>query len=230
MKEGKKLLIVEDEENFGIVLKSYLEMNGYEVDLAKDGNIGWSKAMQHHYDLCILDVMMPYKDGFTLAQEVKEKKPDLPIIFLTAKGMKEDQIRGFKIGAEDYLTKPFDSELLLYKIKIIINRNAERQIKQEPLKIGGFSFDPKLRILKNKNGEKRLSPKESQLLAMLCAYKNDITPRGRALTEIWDNDDYFTKRSMDVYIAKIRKHLGSDESLIIENIHGEGYRLLEKNR
>ena len=225
MAEKEHILLVEDEENFGTVMKSYLELHGLEVDWAKDGNQGWNKVMQNDYDLCILDVMMPNKDGFTLASEIKEKKPDLPLIFLTAKSMKADQLKGYKLGAEDYLTKPFDSELLLYKIRVILKRYT-REEKVDEYTLGNLHFNVHLRRLTCQDYETRLSPKENQLLAMLCEHLNRVTPREKALIEIWKNDDYFTKRSMDVYIAKLRKHIKCEPSLSIENIHGEGYRLV----
>jgi len=223
-----KLLIVEDEENFGSVLKNYLELHDFQIDWAKDGNSGYDMAMKNNYHLHVFDIMMPFKDGYTLALEVKKQKPKIPFIFLTAKSMKEDHLKGFKIGADDFISKPFDAELLLYKIRAILGRSIEisqEETKAIHYKIGKFTFDSKKRNLALENNQVRLSPKESKLLALLCDHKNDILSREKALIEIWGNNDYFTKRSMDVYIAKLRKHLAQDSTLKIENIHGEGYSL-----
>lgn len=229
MSTQDKILLVEDEENFGNVLKSYLEMNGYEVDWAVDGHKGWNLAIQNYYDLCIMDVMMPFKDGFTLAKEIKIKKPELPLVFLTAKNLKEDQLKGFKLGADDYLTKPIDSELLLYKIKAILGRVQAKKTLPQVLNIGQFRFEVKSRILSLDGDDKKLSPKESQLLGLLSQHQNQVMPRSLALLQIWKNDDYFTKRSMDVYIAKLRKYLVLDPNISLENVHGEGYRLMVKS-
>ena len=181
------------------------------------------------FDLCILDVMMPYKDGFTLAKEIREKNADVPIIFLTAKALKEDVIKGYKVGADDYLNKPFDSEVLLMKIKAIIQRKATDSIadsKQFEFNIGDFHLNSKLRFLTyNKENPIKLSPKENELLRLLALHKNDLMSRELALTKIWRDDNYFTSRSMDVYIAKLRKYLSVDEGVEIINIHGEGFRL-----
>jgi DNA-binding response OmpR family regulator len=176
--------------------------------------------------------MMPYKDGYTLAKEIREKNKDVPIIFLTAKSMKEDVLKGYKVGADDYLNKPFDSEVLLMKIKAIIQRKSS-EVKNEPVKfefeIGKFHLNSKLRFLTFQNQEPiKLSPKENELLKMLALYENDLMPRELALTKIWRDDNYFTSRSMDVYIAKLRKYLRLDENVEVLNIHGEGFRLVIK--
>lgn len=228
--QKKRILLVEDDPNFGTVLKDYLMMNDYEVTHAKNGMEGFEKFKKDDFDLCILDVMMPYKDGFTLAKEIREKNTDVPIIFLTAKTMKEDVLKGYKVGADDYLNKPFDSEVLLMKIKAIIQRKATETIsdsKQFKFKIGKFDLNSKLRFL-SFNGEEpvKLSPKENELLRLLALHENDLMPRELALTKIWRDDNYFTSRSMDVYIAKLRKYLKLDEKVEILNIHGEGFRLV----
>ncbi|NHM06963.1 response regulator transcription factor [Flavobacterium sp. CYK-4] len=232
--ENKKILLVEDDQNFGAILKDYLMLNDFEVTLAKNGMEGFEKFKKDTYDLCILDVMMPYKDGYTLAKEIREKNKDVPIIFLTAKSMKEDVLKGYKVGADDYLNKPFDSEVLLMKIKAIIQRKAN-DVKTDHVKfefqIGNFHLNSKLRFLTFKNEEPiKLSPKENELLKMLAIYENDLMPRELALTKIWRDDNYFTSRSMDVYIAKLRKYLKLDEDVEILNIHGEGFRLVIKNK
>ena len=221
-----RILLVEDEENFGSVLKNYLELSGYSVELAKDGNIGVSRFKSGEYDLCILDVMMPFKDGFTVAKEIRKKDAHVPIVFLTAKGEKEDQLKGYKAGGDDYLTKPFDTEVLLMKIERMLKRSiVDHSNISESIELGKFSFYPSTRKLAINGTEERLSPKESKLLHLLCKYRNQIMPRSVALTEIWKNEDYFTARSMDVYIAKLRKKLRVDQSIEIENIHSAGYLL-----
>ncbi|PSG88103.1 response regulator transcription factor [Aurantibacter aestuarii] len=226
----KKILLVEDDPNFGIVLKDYLTMNDYEVTHAKNGMEGFEKFKKNDFDLCILDVMMPYKDGFTLAKEIREKNADVPIIFLTAKAMKEDVLKGYKVGADDYLNKPFDSEVLLMKMKAIIQRKATETVADSNefmFTIGDFELNSKLRFLSYKGQEpEKLSPKENQLLRLLALHVNDLMPRELALTKIWRDDNYFTSRSMDVYIAKLRKYLKLDDKVEILNIHGEGFRLV----
>jgi two-component system OmpR family response regulator len=216
---NNRILLVEDDQNFGIILRDYLILNNYDVIHAKNGMEGFEKFKKHDFDLCILDVMMPYKDGFTLAKEIKEKNPDIPIIFLTAKSLKEDVLKGYKVGADDYLKKPFDSEVLIMKINAIINRNTRASM------VDSSEFE--LRHLSYLNNSPvKLSPKENLLLKMLILYKNDLMPRELALTKIWRDDNYFTSRSMDVYIAKLRKYLKNDDSVEIINIHGEGFRLV----
>src|SRR5690606_23605118 len=227
---NKKILLVEDDPNFGIVLKDYLSMNNFDVTLAKNGMEGYEKFRKENYDLCILDVMMPYKDGFTLAKEIRERDENVPIIFLSAKTMKEDVLKGYKVGAHDYLNKPFDSEVLLFKIRAIMQRKATDTVadsKQFEFEIGTYHLNSKLRFLKYKNEEPvKLSPKENELLRLLALHENDLMPRELALTKIWRDDNYFTSRSMDVYIAKLRKYLKKDDDVEILNIHGEGFRLL----
>ena len=230
--ENKRILLVEDDPNFGNVLRDYLSLNDYDVTLAKDGLEGFVFFKNNDYDLCILDVMMPRKDGFSLAQDIRKKNTQIPIFFLTAKTMKEDVLRGYQVGADDYLTKPFDSEVLLYKIKAIFQRKDSEVGKSEEVfefEIGSFYLNSKLRQLIYKGGEpQKLSPKENKLLKMLAQHKNDLMPRELALTKIWRDDNYFTSRSMDVYIAKLRKYLSKDSQVEIVNIHGEGFRLVEK--
>lgn len=231
MEEKRRILLVEDDPNFGIVLRDYLGMNNFEVVLAKNGMEGFEKFKKQDYDVCILDVMMPYKDGFTLAREIRQQNQHVPIIFLTAKTMKEDVLEGYKAGADDYLNKPFDSEVLLVKIKTILERksinNQSVQSKQFEFEIGNFQLNSKLRFLSYSGEEPiKLSPKENELLKLLALHLNDLMPRELALTQIWRDDNYFTSRSMDVYIAKLRKYLKKDEKVEILNIHGEGFRLV----
>tara|TARA_B100001778_G_scaffold220545_1_gene182884 strand:+ start:431 stop:1132 length:702 start_codon:yes stop_codon:yes gene_type:complete len=233
MKTNKKILLVEDDSNFGRILKEYLSINKYNVDLASNGIEGYEKFTRSEYDLCILDVMMPYKDGFTLAKEIREKNDQIPIIFLTAKTLKEDVLKGYKIGADDYLTKPFDSEILLAKIKSLFSRKNLLKSNNSTVyefNFGKFNFNSKLRMLNHGSDEPiKLSPKENELLKMLVLNLNDLLPRDIALNKIWRDDNYFTSRSMDVYIAKLRKYLETDNKIKIINIHGEGFRLTVDN-
>ena len=228
---NKKVLLVEDDLNFGIILRDYLELNDYDVVLARNGVEGAEKFNKGDFDICLLDVMMPYKDGFTLAKEIRANDMDVPIIFLTAKSMKDDVVKGYQIGADDYLTKPFDSEVLLLKMKALFLRMEQSgfQLNKDNylFTIGSFNFNAKLRQLSLNNDKPvKLSPKEGSLLHMLILHKNDLMPRELALKKIWKDDTYFTSRSMDVYIAKIRKHLKGDTSIEIINIHGEGFRMV----
>lgn len=221
-----KILLVEDDLSFGSVLKDYLMIKDFEVTHAINGDDGLDKFKNDVFDICILDVMMPKKDGFTLAKEIKEIQSQIPIVFLTARDMREDVLNGYKIGADDYITKPFDSELLLCKIKAIIHRkfNIKKEIDKFFFQISNFTFDAKLRILSFGNKIKKLSPKEAKLLHLLCMNINEIVPRDEALRKIWKQDNYFSSRSMDVYITKLRKILRQDEKVEIINIHGEGFR------
>lgn len=225
-----KILLVEDDQNFGDVLKSYLEMNDYEVTLATDGEAGLEAFKKGTYDLCIFDVMMPKKDGFSLAKDVRTFNQEVPIIFLTAKTLKEDVLEGFRIGADDYITKPFNSEELLYRVKAVMRRRLkpeENLENQREFTIGDYHFDYALRILTYKpdGSTDKLSPKEAQLLRLFCFRMNDVLQRSEALTKIWEDDNYFTARSMDVFITKIRKYLSKDPKIEIINIHGNGFRM-----
>ncbi len=223
------ILLVEDDPNFGSVLKNYLELNEYTVSLSTDGFAGYERFITGKYDICILDVMMPKKDGFTLAKEIREKDQHVPIIFLTAKTMKEDMLAGFQSGADDYITKPFDSEVLLYKLKAIIKRSVDKShdTSQKEFNIGQFHFNHDHRTIKTVDDSQKLSPKEADLLKLLCIYKNELLPRQKALKEIWGDDNYFNARSMDVFITKLRKYLKQDPSIDIINIHGKGFRLID---
>jgi len=230
MENGKnKVLLVEDDTNFGQVLKNYLELNDFVVELARDGILGLAAFRREKFDICLLDVMMPNMDGFTLAEEIRNVDPDIPLFFLSAKSMKEDVLQGYKLGADDYITKPFDSEVLLHKIRAVLKRNQEMEEKkhsQIEWNLGRFHFNSRLRLLKIDDVQHTLSPKENELLTMLAEYKNDLLPRENALKRIWGSDTYFNGRSMDVYIAKLRKYLRADPSVEIVNIHGNGFRLV----
>lgn len=223
------IFLVEDDLNFGAVMKSYLEMNEFKVTWVNSGRNAVNEYKKGTYDLCILDVMLPYVDGFAIGKEIKKQSPNVPIIFLTAKTLKEDVIKGFSIGADDYITKPFDSEVLIYKIKAIVNRNELKQNlfeKKQTASFGRFEFDYKKRLLTfDHKQETKLSPKEADLLTFLLNNKNEVLDRNIALSKIWGEQGYFTARSMDVYITKLRKYLKNDENISIINIHGSGYML-----
>lgn len=223
-----KILLCEDDANLGMVLKNYLELNDYDVTLERDGRLGLAAFQREKFDICLLDVMMPNMDGFTLAEEIRDVDPDIPLFFLSAKTMKDDIIQGYKLGADDYITKPFDSEVLLLKIKAILKRNEEENRMSDNVEfdLGKYHFNPKLRELKHDDVTQTLSPKENELLKMLAEHKNDLLPRERALKKIWGSDTYFNGRSMDVYIAKLRKYLKEDSNIEIVNIHGNGFRLV----
>lgn len=231
MDENLKILLCEDDENLGMLLREYLQAKGYSADLYPDGEEGYKAFVKNPYDLCVLDVMMPKKDGFTLAQEIRAINADIPIIFLTAKTLKEDILEGFKIGADDYITKPFSMEELTLRIEAILRRVRGKKTKEQTIyKFGKFTFDTQKQILSIGDKETKLTTKESELLSLLCAYENEILQREHALKTIWIDDNYFNARSMDVYITKLRKHLKDDESVEIINIHGKGYKLITPNR
>jgi DNA-binding response OmpR family regulator len=223
-----QILLCEDDTNLGMVLKNYLELNDYDVTLERDGKLGLAAFQREKFDLCLLDVMMPNMDGFTLAEEIRDVNPDVPLFFLSAKTMKDDIIQGYKLGADDYITKPFDSEVLLLKIKAILKRNEElhREEVNAEFDLGKYHFNPRLRELIIDGKTQTLSPKENELLKMLSEYKNDLLSREIALKKIWGSDTYFNGRSMDVYIAKLRKYLREDDKIEIVNIHGNGFRLV----
>lgn len=228
MENKPKVLLCEDDTNLGNVLKNYLELNEYDVVLERDGRLGLAAFQRERFDICLLDIMMPHMDGFKLAEEIRDIDPDIPLFFLSAKTMKEDIIQGYKLGADDYITKPFDSEVLMMKIKAILKRNEEQNRENDNAEydLGKYHFAPKLRELTLGGSKQTLSPKENDLLKMLCEYKNDLLPRDQALKKIWGSDTYFNGRSMDVYIAKLRKYLKEDGAIEIVNIHGNGFRLV----
>ncbi len=223
--QNHKIFLVEDDINFGTVLRSYLEMNKYDVNWIDDGKNAIEAFKKQSYDICILDVMLPNIDGFTIAQEIRKFNPHIPFIFLTAKSMKEDILNGFRLGADDYITKPFDSEVLIYKIKAILRRKSISQEDEQEIPVGKYSYNISRRILKMGNIEHKLSPKEGALMKLFARNINNVVNRDLALREIWGESSYFTTRSMDVYITKLRKYLKEDSDLYIENVHGSGYIL-----
>lgn len=227
MEDKLKILLCEDDENLGMLLREFLQAKGYNADLFPDGDKGYKAFIKGTYDLCVLDVMMPKKDGFTLAQEIRNVNSTIPIIFLTAKALKDDQLEGFKIGADDYITKPFSMDVLLVRIDAILRRVRGKKNKEVTLyKLGKFTFDTQKQSLMIDNKSQKLTTKESELLALLCSHANDILERNLALKYIWEDDNYFNARSMDVYITKLRKLLKEDPTIEIINIHGRGYKLI----
>lgn len=227
MDEKLSILLCEDDENLGMLLREYLQAKGYSAELCPDGEVGYRAFLKSKFDVCVLDVMMPQKDGFTLAQEIRAANAEIPIIFLTAKTLKEDILEGFKIGADDYITKPFSMEELVFRIEAILRRVRGKKSKESNFyKLGRFVFDTQKQLLTIDGVQTKLTTKESELLALLCAHANEILQRDFALKTIWIDDNYFNARSMDVYITKLRKHLKADDSIEIINIHGKGYKLI----
>ena len=227
MESKLHILLCEDDENLGMLLMEYLQAKGYDAELCLDGEIGYKTFMKGHFDLCVLDVMMPKKNGFELAAEIRQQTADLPIIFLTAKNLKEDIIQGFKIGADDYLTKPFSMDELVFRMEAIMRRvRGKKNTNVTQYRIGNYTFDTQRQVLAINGTQTKLSTKESELLALLCQHANDVLQRELALKTIWIDDNYFNARSMDVYITKLRKHLKQDPQVEINNVHGKGYRLI----
>lgn len=227
MEDKLNILLCEDDENLGMLLREYLQAMGYNAELCPDGEVGYKTFLKSKFDICILDVMMPKKDGFTLAKEIRALNTDVPIVFLTAKTLKEDILEGFKLGADDYLTKPFSMEELTLRMEAILRRVRGKKTREATVfTIGKFNFDSKKQTLTINDEVTKLTTKESELLSLLCAYQNEILQRDYALKSIWVDDNYFNARSMDVYITKLRKHLKDDPAVEIINIHGKGYKLI----
>jgi DNA-binding response OmpR family regulator len=227
MEKKMRIILSEDDENLGSLLREYLIAKGYDTDLYPDGEAAYKGFQKNQYDLCIFDVMMPKKDGFALAKDVRLINSEIPIIFLTAKNMKEDVIEGFRIGADDYMTKPFSMEELIFRIEAILRRTlGEADNTQAVFKLGRFTFDARKQTLADANESTKLTTKESELLRLLCVNANKVLERNYALKTIWVDDNYFNARSMDVYITKLRKHLKDEEGIEIINIHGKGYKLI----
>lgn len=221
-----RIFLVEDDLSFGSVLKSYLELNDFSVEWIDDGKFAVDHFRKSVFDICILDVMLPHVDGFTIAGEIRKMNTSIPIVFLTARKLKEDVLKGYGVGGDDYVTKPFDTDILLAKIKAIIARRDLQDGNKDLYEIGMFVFNSKLRTLISGENEIKLSPKEAQLLEMLANNPNALISREMALRKIWGSDDYFTARSMDVYVTKLRKYLSDDPNLVIKNIHGAGFQLI----
>ena len=228
MEQKTKLLLAEDDENLGLLLKEYLVAKGFDADLYPDGEAAYKGFMKEHYDICILDVMMPKKDGFTLAKDIRIVNADIPVLFLTAKNMKDDVLEGFKLGADDYITKPFSMEELIMRIEAILRRTSQesQSNNQQVFTLGKFTFDTRKQTLSEGEEIVKLTTKESELLKLLCQNANKVLERNYALKSIWIDDNYFNARSMDVYITKLRKHLKDESSVEIINVHGKGYKLI----
>ena len=228
-KQRIQLLLVEDDHNLGTLLKEYLEEKDYNVTLAVDGREGLKRFKQNLYDICVLDVMMPNMDGFTLAKEISLLNKDVPLVFLTAKTMKEDAIEGFNAGADDYINKPFSTEELLLRLKAILRRTSTKSLDNTDLNnfdIGRYHFDFNHQVLSLEGKQTKLTTREAQLLKLFCLHMNDVLDRNFALKTIWHDDNYFNGRSMDVYITKLRKYLKDDPQIEIINVHGKGFKLL----
>jgi len=223
----EKILLVEDDLNLGLLLREYLNAKGFECVLEPDGDKGFRAFKKDYFDLCLLDIMLPVKDGYTLARDIRILNPDIPIIFLTAKSMKQDVLEGFHAGADDYMTKPFSMEELLLRIEAVLRRST-RSVQQEVFVLGRYVFDANKQLLTSDEKTISLTTKESELLKLLCQHPNQILERNLALKSIWKDDNYFNARSMDVYITKIRKHLADEPHIQIINIHGKGYKLIRE--
>ncbi|MFO7574481.1 MAG: response regulator transcription factor [Bacteroidales bacterium] len=226
--ERKKILLAEDDENLGTLLQNYLNAKGYEVLLYGDGQKALDGFKSGYFSINIIDVMMPIMDGFELVRQIRKIDPVAPVIYLTARNQKEDIIEGFITGADDYLTKPFSMEELLYRIEAILRRTTQEkeEVQQESYKIGEYTFDTVRQLLSYRDHTIKLTTKESELLQLLCKHSNNVLERNYALKTIWVDDNYFNARSMDVYITKLRKYLRKDDTVEIINVHGKGYKLL----
>lgn len=226
----QKILLVEDDPNLGMLLQDYLKLKGgFEVELATDGEAGLEAFKKQVFDICIFDIMMPKKDGFTLAKEVRKMNADVPIIFATAKSMMEDKAEGFGLGADDYIIKPFRIEELLMRINALLRRISKSAIKEEQpthFRIGKYEFDYHQQVICNNGNKQHISTKEAELLRLLCLHANQVLTREDALITIWNDDNYFNGRSMDVFLSKLRKYLKDDPGVEIVNVHGKGYKLL----
>ncbi len=229
MERKTKLLLCEDDPNLGMLLAQYLRAKDYDVELRKDGEEGLTAYKKGHFDLLLLDIMMPLKDGFTLAKEIRNKDNDTPIIFLTAKNMRQDTLTGFESGADDYLTKPFSMEELLLRINAVLRRSwgvTPPEERRTSFTLGMYTFDARKQVLDGPDGERSLTTKENDLLHLLCEHANTVLERSTALRTVWGDDNYFNGRSMDVYIAKLRKYLAEDPEVEVANVHGKGFMLV----
>lgn len=225
-----KILLVEDNDTLGYVLQEYLEMKDFEVEWAKDGRQGLLVFQKKRFDLCILDVMMPEMDGFGLAAKIKNMEPEMPIIFLTAKALKVDVLKGFNLGADDYIIKPIDEEELVARIRAVLRRSNRAEFVSESFEIGNYTFDFSNQKLVHASGERQLTEKEAHLLKLLCQHKGKLLSRQIVLKNLWSQSDYFTRRSMDVFISRLRKYLSKDPSIQITNVYGSGFILSDEGR
>jgi len=221
-----KILLVEDDTNLGFVIADQLKSEGYQVVLCSNGQEGHMRFTEDNFHLCIFDVMMPKKDGFTLAREIRRINTETPILFLTAKSMTEDKVEGFNAGGDDYLTKPFSFDELSVRVKALLKRvNIHEEAEEKSIPLGAYVFDTENFTLKHPEFEKTLTKKEAMVLKILCKFINSVVPRETILTAVWGQDDYFAGRSMDVFITKLRKYLSHDDSISISNVHGIGFKL-----
>ena len=231
MNKRKSLFFVEDDLSFGAVLKSYLEICNYSVTWINDGKHAINSFREGIYDLCLLDVMLPHVDGFSIGREIRSMDTGIPIIYLTAKSLKEDIVEGYRLGADDYIIKPFDADLLIYKIAVLLKRaEGDKGNNNHHYSIGKYIFDAQMREIKMDGAKQLLSPKESALLELLCEHRNELLTRELALKKIWGDDGYFTTRSMDVFITKLRKYFRDDPSIEIRNIHGSGFIMTQQGQ
>jgi DNA-binding response OmpR family regulator len=229
----KKVLLLEDDPNLGLILQEHLKLNGFAVDLLTDGEAGTASAVKNAFDICLVDVMMPRKDGFSFVRDLRKGGSTVPVIFLTAKAMREDRIEGFRLGADDYVTKPFSMEELLLRIEAVLRRTAHGEPAEEepsPVAIGRYTFDPGTRELAMAGRKHRLTQREADLLALLCRKRNRIVDRSAALKELWGEDSYFNGRSMDVFLTRLRKYLKGDPLVAIMTVHGKGVKLSVRQR
>jgi DNA-binding response OmpR family regulator len=229
----KRVLLLEDDANLGLILQEHLKLNGFAVDLLTDGQAGTAAAKKHTYDLCLVDVMMPRKDGFAFVRDLRRDGKTAPVIFLTAKAMREDRIEGFRAGADDYVTKPFSMEELLLRIEAVLRRTQPPEpeaLLAEPIVLGRYTFDPSTRELSLGAKKRRLTQREADLLELLCRKRNRLVDRSGALKELWGDDTYFNSRSMDVFLTRLRKHLKADAAVRIITVHGRGVKLLVSQR
>lgn len=227
--ENKRVLLAEDDKNLGTILQAYLVAKGFDTDLCINGEEAGIKFQECSYDMCILDVMMPIKDGFTLAKEIRKKDKQIPILFLTAKTLQEDKIKGFELGADDYISKPFSMEELLVRMKAIwrrVDNNTKTASKNNIFELGKYTFDYNRQMLTINDNTQKLTSKESELLRLLCECANEVLDRSEALKKIWFDDSYFNARSMDVYVTKLRKYLKEDDNVELLNVHGVGFKLV----
>jgi len=222
-----KILLLEDDKNLGAIIEEHLKLNGFNVTLCSNGEIGLKAYKQKIFDLCLVDIMMPKVDGFTFARTVRQSSEEIPIVFLTAKSLQEDKIEGFKIGCDDYITKPFSIEELLLRIRAVLKRVKKSSLESDrhQFTLGSFNYDSNTRLLTGKDQEYKLTSKEAELLKLLCLNINQILTREDALRNIWGDENYFSGRSMDVFISRLRKYLSSDQQIEIVNIHSKGFRL-----
>lgn len=227
METKASILLVEDDMNLGFVIQDNLKMKGYKVHLCSDGKMGLKQFNESEYDLCIFDVMLPHKDGFSLAEDIRKTDKVTPIIFLTAKSMTEDKIKGFKAGGDDYITKPFSTEEFLLRVEAVLKRSQKEGVENTNTNftIGKFDFESDNFILKMNGKEQKLTKKESEILKLLCQHKGNVLPRELVLNMVWGDDSYFNGRSLDVFITKLRKYLKEDENIKITNVHGVGFKL-----